>query len=34
MSDNINKPNRRIEPGDIKKDAFYFLIFVCVFLCP
>lgn len=31
MSDNINKPNRRIEPGDIKKDAFYFLIFVCVF---
>lgn len=34
MSDNMDKPKKTVELEDIKRDAFYFLVFVCVFLCP
>ncbi|EAT0220323.1 hypothetical protein NMW39_22245 [Escherichia coli] len=31
MSDNIDKPKKTVELEDIKREVFYFLVFVCVF---
>ncbi|EOO0167164.1 hypothetical protein BO100_RS20455 [Escherichia coli] len=31
MSDNMDKPKKTVELEDIKRDAFYLLVFVCVF---